>query len=162
MADSFDYGSAYEQVGRDLKNAIAERDRLEMKITTLRQTLTALAASCEQQGIEIEQSQEALYLLESSTLPDEILTVLRAAYPGYHRANTNKNKLELLGHDMSKYQNPLATIHMILKRQIEADKVESSKNKAGEKLFRVRKDWNVVPQATKGKKKKTMPFYGEI
>lgn len=136
MADSFDYGKAYEQVSRDLKKALAERDRLDKKITSMRQTLTALAASCEEEGIEVEQSLEAQYLLESSPLTEEILGVLRVVYPHYHRATVIKHKLEQLGHDMAKYTNPLATIHMILKRQIEAGTVEPGTNEAGEKLYR--------------------------
>lgn len=146
MAESFDYGKAYEQVSRELKSALEERERLDKKIITTRQTLAALAASCEQQGVEIQQSPEAEYLLENSPLPDEILSVLKAAYPGYHRATIIKEKLEQLGHDMRRYQNPLATIHMILKRQIESGKVETGSNQAGEKLFRAvmsRKEWAV-------------------
>jgi hypothetical protein len=136
MADSFDYRKAYEQVRSDLGNAIDERDRLDRKIATMRKTLTALAASCESEGIEIESSLEAEYLLENSTLPDEILSVLSMAYPRYHRATVIKEKLEQIGIDMSKYKNALATIHMILKRQIEAGKVEPGTNAAGEKLYR--------------------------
>jgi hypothetical protein len=136
MAESFDYGKAYKQVSNDLKSLLAERERLDRKISKARQTLEALATSCEEEGIEVEPSAEAQYLLESATLPDEILGILDRAYPNYHRATIIRDKLEQLGHDMSQYRNPLATIHMILKRQIEAGKVETGTNKQKEKLFR--------------------------
>jgi hypothetical protein len=105
----------------------------------MRTTLTALAASCENAGIDIEHSAEADYMIASSSLPDEILGILKAAYPGYHRATVIKEKLEQLGHDMSRYRNPLATIHMVLKRQVEALKAETATNAAGERLYRARK-----------------------
>src|SRR5437764_5752726 len=53
MSDSFDYRKAYEQVSRDLKKALADRDALDNKITNMRKTLAAMAASCESEGIEI-------------------------------------------------------------------------------------------------------------
>src|SRR3954468_4337437 len=81
MADTFDYRKAYEQVSHDLKNALEERESLDRKIQSMRQTLTGLEASCESLGIEIEQSAEAMFFLESSSLPEEILAILRAVYP---------------------------------------------------------------------------------
>jgi hypothetical protein len=138
MVDSFDYRKAYEQVSRDLKEALGQRDHLDAKIMGMRSTLSALATACEGAGIDIQPSAEADHIIASSSLPDEILAILRATYPGYHRATVIKEKLEQLGHDMSKYRNPLATIHMILKRQIEAYRVETATNAAGERLYRVR------------------------
>jgi hypothetical protein len=137
--EEFDYRKAYEQISRDLKKALEERDHLDAKISAIRTTITALAASCERAGIEIEHSAEAEHMVVSSSLPEEILSILRAAYPGYHRATVIKEKLEQLGHDLSRYKNPLATIHMILKRQVDALKAETAVNAAGERLYRVRK-----------------------
>lgn len=138
MADSFDYRKAYEQVSRDLKEALEQRDHLDAKITAMRGTLNALAASCESAGIDIEQSPEAEHMIASSSLPDEILAILKAQYPGYHRATIIREKLEQLGHDLRRYKNPLATIHMVLKRQVEACKAETAVNRAGERLYRYR------------------------
>lgn len=138
MADTFDYRKAYEQISRDLKNALEERELLDAKIIGIRQTLSGLEASCESLGIDIEPSREAIFIREKSTLTEEIIKVLGATYPGYHRATVIKQKLEQLGHELSKYRNPLATIHMILKRQIEAGNVEINRNATGEKLFRLK------------------------
>lgn len=126
----------YERFRGELANLIARKAEIEKRIIAVRQTLEGLSVLCESEGVEIEPSSEAQYLLETSRLPDEILGILRATYPGYHRATVIKQKLEQLGHDMGKYQNPLATIHMVLKRLVEADKVETGTNKDQEKLYR--------------------------
>jgi len=130
----------YEKYQRELADLLSKKALLDRTIIAVRQTLQGLAALCEAENIEIDASPEAEYLLETSALPDEILSVLRARHPGYHRATIIKQQLEKLGHDMSKYKNPLATIHMVLKRLIEADKVETGTNEAGEKLYRA-KSW---------------------
>ncbi len=121
MSDSFDYGRAYEQISQDLKKALADRDALDNKITTMRKTLASIAASCESEGIEIKRSPEAEYLLETSTLTDEVVNVLRNEYPAWLFPTKIKSRLERLGHDLSKYNNPMATIHMILRRLLEAN-----------------------------------------
>lgn len=130
------YRLAYEAAQRELAELLHERERIDKRTVTVRENLKALASLCEGFGSEVPPSPEADYLLENSALPDEILAILRAEYPGYHRATVIKTRLERLGHEMGKYQNPLATIHMILKRQFEAGKVETATNARGEKLYR--------------------------
>ena len=132
MENSSSYWKAYEHAQRELKDLLVQQEKLETRIVIVRQSLQTLASLCESQ----DSTPEAEYLLENSALPDEILSILRAVYPSYHRATIIKTQLERLGHDMTKYQNPLATIHMILKRLVDAGKVETGTNKAAEKLYR--------------------------
>jgi len=125
MKDSPDYGKAYRHVSRELKNALHEREKLDNRITTLRKRIAALAANCQDEGIEIEPSAEAEYLLENTGLTDDIVNILKVHSPAWLFPWQVKNKLEQLGYDMSNYKNPLATIHMVLKRLSESSRIQN-------------------------------------
>ncbi len=81
----------------------------------VRKSLETLAALCEDEGIEIETSVEAAYLLENTNLADEIRHILVGAWPGYLKPNRVKANLEQLGWDLRQYKNPQATIHINFK-----------------------------------------------
>jgi len=135
---------AYDAARKELVELLHEQERIEKRLVVVRENIQGLAALCESEGVDVSPSKEAHYLLQSSTLPDEILAILRSIYPAFHRATIIKIKLEKLGHDMSKYQNPLATIHMILRRLMNQGKVETGTNAKGKKLYRATRLTNMV------------------
>lgn len=124
MSASPEYQNAYESAKRELADLLTQQQETERRIVLVRQSLQTLAGLCESEGVEVRPSAEASYLLDQSTLADEIRAILRAASPKCVRPRHVKFALERLGHDLNKYQNPQATIHMVLKRMAESGELE--------------------------------------
>ena len=113
------YHKAFEEARRELAELIATQERLEKKKVELRKTIEALGALCKADNVETEPSVEAAYILEHSTMPEEIKRILKSQYPAWLMPAQVKSELEKLGHDLSRYTNAQATIHMVLKRMAE-------------------------------------------
>ena len=138
MAPSTDYQKAYESAKQELADLLAKQQEVERRMVLVRQSLQTLASLCESEGVQFDPSAEASYLLERSSLADEIRTILNAASPGSLRPNQVKCALERLGHDLTEYQNPQATIHMVLKRMAESGEVqENTIPQDGKKTYRI-------------------------
>jgi hypothetical protein len=138
MPPSSDYQKAYESAKQELADLLARQQEAERRIVVVRQSLQTLAELCESEGVNIQPSAQAAYLLESSTLADEIRTILKAASPQYMRPRHIKAALERLGHNLAPYQNPQATIHMVLKRMAESGEVEEAMiPRDGKKTYRI-------------------------
>jgi hypothetical protein len=138
MAQSNDYRNAYESAKQELADLLATQQEAEKRIVLVRQSLQTLAGLCESEGVEFAPSTEASYLLERSTLADEIRTILKAAWPECLRPRHVKCALERLGHDLAQYQNPQATIHMVLKRMAESGELqELTVPRDGKKTYRL-------------------------
>jgi hypothetical protein len=138
MTLSTDYVKAYEAAKQELDDLLNKQREIEKRMVVVRKSLETLAALCENEGgLRIEESAMASYLLENTTLADEIRAILKAAWPGYLRPNVVKANLVSLGHDLSRYQNPQATIHMVLKRMAESGEVqEGTIPEDGKKAYR--------------------------
>ena len=137
MSPSTEYRNAYESAKQELAELLARRQETERRIVLVRQSLQTLAGLCASEGVELEPSTEASYLLENSTLADEIRGILKVAWPECVRPRHVKFALERLGHDLNKYQNPQATIHMVLKRIAESGEVEEIPfHHTGKKTYR--------------------------
>jgi hypothetical protein len=138
MTNSTDYQKAYDSARQELADLLAKQQELEKRMVLVRQSLQTLSSLCESEGIQITPSTEASYLLENSTLADEIRTILKAAGPEFMRPRHIKVALEHLGHDLAQYQNPQATIHMVLKRMAESGEVqEETIPRDGKKTYRL-------------------------
>jgi hypothetical protein len=154
MAPPNDYVKAYDSAKRELDDLLAKQREIERRIIVLRQSLQTLATLAESEGVQIEPSTVAAYFLENSTLADEIRSLLKSAWPGYLRPNWIKNNLATLGHDLSKYQNPQASIHMVLKRMVESGEVTEATipdgPDAGKQTYRIvgPENWNKQADAT--------------
>jgi len=133
-----DYKAAYETAKKELADLIDTQDRIGKRILVLRESLKMLAALCDSEEIEIELSAEAEYLLENSTLTQDIQTILKSEYPAWQRPSRIRSKLGRLGHDLSKYNNPQAAIHMVLKRLADSpnDPTEETIQSDGKKAYR--------------------------
>ncbi len=130
------YRKAYEAAQRELLELISEQERIERRLVTVRKSIQTLAALCESKGEEVSPSAEAAYLLEHSTLADEIRIIVKAQYPDWSRPHEIKGELERLGHDLTKYSNPQATIQMVLKRLVESGEVCEMIDREGKKIYR--------------------------
>lgn len=131
--------SSYQQAFDDAKQELAGLILIEEKITRrkveLRKTIEVLTTLCQSEGVEIEPSREAEYLLDNSTLADEVRNILKARYPAWLRPNEIKLEIERLGQDLTRYDNPQATIQMVLKRMVEAKDAEE-KTQEGKRTYR--------------------------
>ena len=136
MAGLTDYRKAYDTAKQELAEILETQRDIEKRMIVLRQSLATLAALCESEDLPIEESAQAAYILEHSTLGEEIRAILKAVWPGYLRPNQVKSELEKLGHDLGEYQNPQATIHMVLKRMAETGDVQEGTTPEGKKTYR--------------------------
>lgn len=138
MAPPTDYRKTYETAQRELADLLSEQDRIGKRILTVRKSLQTLAELCEDEGLDIEASREAAYILENTNLADDIREILKSAWPGYLRPHVVKQNLEALGRDLSKYRNAQATVHMVLKRMTESGEVEEGTiPEDGKKTYRI-------------------------
>jgi hypothetical protein len=135
MAPSSDYKKAYDSAKQELADLLREQERIEKRLVLVRKSLQTFAELCENEGIEIEPSAEASYLLEESTLAGEIRTLLAANYNVYCRPSWIKDQLERLGHDLSKYANAQSTIQMVLKRMVESRTVIEQTDPEGKAVY---------------------------
>jgi hypothetical protein len=136
MTDSTsDYRRAFETAKRQLAELIATREQTERKILVLRKSVEMLSTLCESQGVEVDASQEAAYLADNSSIPDEVEKILRAYYPRFMRPNQILDELRKLGRDLSKYDNPQAVVQTILKRMV-PDRAYEATDGEGKKAYR--------------------------
>jgi len=133
---SSDYKSAYESAKKELADLIAAQDKMAKRVLVLRESLKMLGTLCESEDIAVEPSAEADYLLAHATLSQDIRGVLQSEFPESQRPHEIKAKLERLGHDLSKYRNPQAAIHMVLKRMVESGEAREEQSTDGKQVYR--------------------------
>jgi len=148
MASS-EYKRAYDAAKDELAGLLETQIRLEKRKIELRKTIEVLASLCESEGVEIEPSVDAADILETSTLADEIRAILRTNMFGEYRPNEIKAELAKLGCDLSKYGNPQATIHMVLKRMVESKHVKESQDSQGKYVYQWKPTAQDLARATK-------------
>jgi DNA repair ATPase RecN len=141
---SSDYKQAYESAKAELADLIATQDKVARRILVLRENLKALSALCESEEVWVEPSAEADYLLAHSTLAQDIQSILQAEYPGWQRPHQVKAKLERIGHDLGKYKNAQATIHMVLKRMVESEEAQENVAEDGKQIYRFPPMWQSI------------------
>jgi hypothetical protein len=117
---SVHYSDAYNAAKAELKIVIAEQQKLEKKKLFLRKALANLAELCESHGSAVDRNSEATNILDRSSLAAETKNVLQSLHPEYVTPHSIKEVIEKLGHNLSKYRNPQAAIHTVLKRMAEA------------------------------------------
>jgi hypothetical protein len=138
MAPTSDYKKAYDAARKELSDLLSQQMNIEKRAIVVRQSIQTLAALCESEGIAVEPSLEAAYLLDNSTLADEIRAIMRAhAFDATFRPSEIKSEMERLGRDLSQYQNPQSTIHMVLKRMAESGEIEERKDLEGKLTYRM-------------------------
>jgi len=136
MSRSPDYRKAYRAAKRELASLLSQQQKIEKRLVVVRQSIQTLAALCEEKGFEVAPSEEADILLKNTAIADEIRNILKSEHPRWLRPGEVKGHLERLGHDMTKYNNPQATIQMVLKRMVESSAVEEDSDPEGKKIYR--------------------------
>ena len=136
MVPLSDFRKAYETAKRQLAELVAEQERLEKKKLILRKTLEALALQCQAEESADDLSAETSTLILRSSLADDIRAILKVSYPEWLRPHAVRKELENLGRDLHKYRNPQATIHMVLKRIVQAKDAEETRDPAGKQIYR--------------------------
>lgn len=144
---SSEYRKAYEAAKQELTDLLAQQQLVEQRVVIVRQSLQTLAALCESEGVEVKPSAEAEGLLASSTLAADIRAILAAHCLRWFRPNGVKAQLERLGHDLSQYKNPQATIHMVLKRMAESGEIEEKTDEEGKAIYMKRSALDVYTTA---------------
>jgi hypothetical protein len=137
MVAPTDYRKTYQTAQDELTELLTEKERIERRIVTVRKSLEMLAELCEDEGIDVERSREADYLLQNTSLADEIRAILRAVYPAHLKPSVIKAELEKLGRNLSDYTNAQATVQMCLKRMVQSgDAQEGTLPEDGKKVYR--------------------------
>jgi hypothetical protein len=117
---SSDYRKAYESAKSELATILANEERIERRKLELRKIIEVLGSICESEEVKIEPSQVAAYLLDNTTLADEIRMILQSHYRGWLRPHEVKAELERPGRDLRKYSNPHSAIRTFGKRSRKA------------------------------------------
>jgi hypothetical protein len=135
--DSWDSLNAYRSAARELREALVEQEALQRRIVSLRKAIETLKSRCRNEGIELPLGDEASELLQNP-LPDQIREVLKANAPEALRPNQVLADLKQLGFELGKYkyQNPQATIQMLLKRMCGSGEVKEEEDQDGKKTYK--------------------------
>lgn len=134
MKKNRDYRKEYDAAKRDLTTLIDQHHELSKRIVRVRQLVHSLAALCKG-DVGVDPGDEAQFFLAEYSLADEIRAIIQAQNPDWLRPLDIRQHLIDLGHDLTHYKNPQATIHMVLKRLVESGDAEL-KTEGGKKVYR--------------------------
>jgi hypothetical protein len=121
------YAQALNAARRELDALLRERDQIETRIARVRHTVAALSALCDEPTpVELG-------------LTDAIRTVLRGSVEALAPTDV-KERLDVLGFDLSSHANPLASVHTVLKRLVHAGEAETTEGYGGRMVY-----WRKLP-----------------
>jgi hypothetical protein len=135
MASTSDYRKAYDSAKRELTDLLAKQEEIAKRTLVVRKSIETLASLCESEGVQVEPSVEATYLLENSNIADEVRAIFRVLQSKPLRPNEVMNEFAKLGHSLEKYQNPQAVIHMVIKRMVDSGELKESTDSDGKKVY---------------------------
>ena len=141
------YQGAFEKAIDDLAKTTSQREeldaqraRLNVQIENLREGVLGLAVLCGSSRSEIETKYPDLFpntLNADVGLTDAIRIVLRTDPEEWLSPVQISQRLTKIGFDLSKYTNPLATIHTTLKRLFDNDEIDTGIHEGdGKTLYR--------------------------
>lgn len=140
-----DYERAYEAAEKELGDLLTHQEHIANRILALRQTLTSLAALCKQEDVDFEPGIGAEALIDRMGITEDILSILRAIYPTTLTAMQVRDRLKDLGYDLEqRYQNPLATIYVVLNRLKDKDDAIEEKIEDGKKVYKAKGQWGAA------------------
>lgn len=134
MVEPSQFKKFYDDSRKELADLLLQQAEVEKNLIRVRKDIAAWAVLCENNGIKIEPSAEAEYLLKTS-LADEIRNILTTNYDKEFRPNELKEELKRLGHDLAKYSNPQSAIHMVLKRMEESGEIKEREDGSGKATY---------------------------
>jgi hypothetical protein len=141
-----DYERAYAKAEQELADLLAQQEITANRILNLRQTLTSLAALCKEENADFEPGIGAEALIDKMGITEDVLSILRAIYPVSLSPVEVKDRLRDLGYNLEeRYQNPLATVHVILNRLKDSkDNLVEERIEGGKKVFKAKGHWNTA------------------
>jgi hypothetical protein len=127
MSVAASYAQALNAARRELDALLRQRDQIETRIARVRHTVAALSALCDEPTpVELG-------------LTDAIRTVLRGSVEALAPTDV-KERLDVLGFDLSSHANPLASVHTVLKRLVHAGEAETTEGYGGRMVY-----WRKLP-----------------
>lgn len=133
---------AYKDAATEMESLLAEQERIEERILSLRKTMNALATVISQlpeKGNVTDIAGAAVLRMRETSLTDDILHIVATAKTPL-TAKEIRTELTEIGVNISEHSNPLATIHAIVGRLTESGRVhETVKDgkKAWERMSRM-------------------------
>jgi hypothetical protein len=138
---------ALSQARRELDDLIAQRAKLDAKISRVKNTVDALAAQVEGEKNLQDRANDALRLMnmlfdDSTGITDAIRDVLRQSKTPL-TAPQIREALEARSFDTNQYSAPLTVIHNTVNRLVKQGEVEPKHNSLGVFIGWVRKPSNI-------------------
>jgi len=136
-----DYRTAYQVAEEELHSLVDQKDQIDVRITALRKTMTALATLIAQDDEDfLENAREKVWRILDLSTTDDVFNVVAAAN-GPVTSSDVLEELKRLGCTAIQHANPLATINAILNRLTEQEKLEVTKK--GDRKAWIRKPFGV-------------------
>jgi hypothetical protein len=118
---------------RELVSLLTQRQKIDQRMAQLQPVINHLEGLCRELGEKI--AHETAGNLELTTgLTDLARATLQEAYMPVS-ASDLMNRMEGKGFDFSKYSNPLASIHTVLRRLVKSRQVKVVPQKGGKKAY---------------------------
>jgi hypothetical protein len=130
------YRNAYETAASELEALLADQEKRENRILALRRTLNVLSTLCQQEGIDttdLDRRYAELMKIVEGSLTNDIFKIVTSS-PTTLTASEIREELNKLGASLAEQSNPLATIHAILNRLVESNRVNET-TKDGKKAW---------------------------
>lgn len=122
-----EYRYALDAALAELEETLAEQEKMEAKILSLRRTIYALSTLCEEDGEKIEWRDNASRRLKEvldSSITEDILKVIHDSNLPLTTSDV-QHELEKIG-TLENHKNPLATINAVLTRLVQQGKVRET------------------------------------
>ena len=116
-----DYGKALESARKEFAELASQRVAIDKRMALLKEMIEALIAIFESEALVSSHSNdsETGVVILNEGITDAIK---RAFVFDYHLTPTEvRDKLEIMGFNLNRHTNPMATIHSVLKRLVEQD-----------------------------------------
>ena len=118
---------------RELADLLRQRQKVDQRIARLQPVISHLEGLCRELGDRA--AKETAAKVELTTGLTELARVtLEEAYAPLH-ASELKERMEGKGFDFSGYSNPLASVHVVLRRLVKNGKVKVVPQKGGKKAY---------------------------
>jgi hypothetical protein len=118
---------------RELATLLGQRQKIDQKIAQLQPVINYLEGLCRELGDRA--AREAATKVELTTGLTELARItLEEAYIPVS-ASDLKERMKAKGFDFSRYSNPLASIHVVLRRLVKSRQVKVVPQKGGRKTY---------------------------
>lgn len=146
------YTAALNRARKELAQLASERERIDKRIALLRQLIEAMIPFIESENLAAETARLISTREDDSErgvviVNEGITDAIKRAFTLDHLLTPTevRDQLEIMGFDLSKHSNPMATIHSVLKRLNEQGWLEQAmkgEKPAYVKKLRTYRDWD--------------------